>query len=93
MSLFRPLLRVQRSSQIGRAFSQTASNRSAKISIVGRLGAKPLVVPAKDGYDMIRYSVATSYGKAEREKTSWFKVACFAYSDGIRQSMMRLDKG
>ncbi|MCJ1428135.1 ssDNA-binding protein, mitochondrial [Sticta canariensis] len=93
MSLFRPLLRVQRSFQIGRAFSQTASNKSARISIIGRLGAKPQFVAAANGTEMIRYFLATSYGKWGRETTSWFRVGCFVSSEALKQSMMKLDKG
>lgn len=42
---------------------------------------------------MIRYALATKYGKNEREVTSWFRVACFANNGALRQKMLDLEKG
>ncbi|MCJ1470192.1 ssDNA-binding protein, mitochondrial [Pseudocyphellaria aurata] len=96
MSFCRSLFRVQRSLPIARAFSQTASNNAAKITIVGRLGAPPQLVPSTEGKgipELIRYALATSYGP-KRSKTSWFNVGCYSgNNEGLRNAMLNLPKG
>lgn len=95
MSLFRPLLRLQRSLPFARNFSQTASNSAAKITIVGRLAAQPefLPSPSEKTSDLVRYAVASSYGPG-RTKTSWFKVAFFTRgNERLKEMMMSLGKG
>ncbi|MCJ1270897.1 ssDNA-binding protein, mitochondrial [Lobaria immixta] len=95
MSLFRPLLRLPRSLPITRAFSHTAPNSAAKISIVGRLGNAPELLPSENGPDIIRYGIATSYGGKNNSRTSWFRVAYFTNEQNARmkQLMLNLPKG
>lgn len=47
------------------------------MSIIGRLGAEPEVVPTSTGRDVIRYAIATSTGPRDANETSWFRVSSF----------------
>jgi hypothetical protein len=87
-----PLFRSVRTSS-ARAFSTTPAARVAKITIVGRLAAEPELTSTSTGQDMVRYSVATSYGPKENRQTSWWRVASFAEEGKGRERLLGLGKG
>jgi len=63
------------------------------MTIVGRLGAEPELVPTASGNDMVRYALGTSHGPRDNRQTSWWKVACFVPEGGLRDLVMGLGKG
>ncbi|KAF2490514.1 nucleic acid-binding protein [Lophium mytilinum] len=74
-----------------RAFSSTARASMASMSISGRLGAAPEEQQTSGG-SIVKYLVATSYGKVDNKKTSWFRVA--AFTDGAQKEfLLSLPKG
>lgn len=87
-----PLFRSLRAAN-ARAFSTTPSPRVAKITIVGRLAAEPELTSTSTGQDMVRYSVATSYGPKENRQTSWWRVASFSEEGKGRERLLGLGKG
>ena len=76
-----------------RTLSTTSPLSIAKVTIVGRLAAEPEEVPTSSGTPLIRYSLGTKSGPRDNRQTSWWKVACFAQSQGLRDIMMGLGKG
>ena len=76
-----------------RTFSTTPPRPIAKMTIVGRLGAEPELVPTASGNDMVRYALGTSHGPRDNRQTSWWKVACFVPEGGLRDLVMGLGKG
>ncbi|MCJ1249321.1 ssDNA-binding protein, mitochondrial [Trapelia coarctata] len=87
-----PLFRSFRAST-ARAFSTTPSSQVAKITLVGRLAAEPELTSTSTGQDMVRYSLATSYGPKENRQTSWWRVASFAEEGKGRERLLGLGKG
>ncbi|KAF2811055.1 ssDNA binding protein-like protein [Mytilinidion resinicola] len=74
-----------------RAFSSTVLASSASMSISGRLGAAP-EEQSTASTSIVKYLVATSYGKTENRKTSWFRVS--AFTDGAQKEfLLSLPKG
>jgi len=74
--LLRPTLRTAAPAAT-RAFSSTRASQLAKMTVVGRLGAAPEEVQVSGDRTLVRYVVGTNYGKGEKQKTSWFRVASF----------------
>lgn len=99
MSTFRPLLRAPyllNSPLRHRTFSTVSplqSSSVARISLIGRLAAEAELTATSDGTDMIRYSLATSYGSKENRRTSWWKIASFAGEGRGRDLLLSLGKG
>ncbi|KIN05924.1 hypothetical protein OIDMADRAFT_17067 [Oidiodendron maius Zn] len=77
-----------------RAFS-TSSRAStfAKITLVGRLGDSPEVVPTSTGSEILRYNVATNSGPRDNQKTNWFRVTSFTPEGPQRDFIAGLEKG
>ncbi|KAM7222480.1 single-strand binding protein family [Rhypophila decipiens] len=75
-----------------RAFSSTPSNRFARITIVGNLGAAPELKASSTGREIIRYSVGTNTGSGDNQTTSWFNVVSFA-EGRFRDYLLGLPKG
>ncbi|MCJ1332421.1 ssDNA-binding protein, mitochondrial [Thelotrema lepadinum] len=64
------------------------------MTIIGRLGTEPELVSTQSGQDFVKYSVGTSHGIGENQKTSWWRVASFAKEGSpIREKLMELPKG
>ncbi|KAL5401727.1 hypothetical protein PMIN06_002772 [Paraphaeosphaeria minitans] len=75
-----------------RAFSTTPRASLARMSIVGRLGVAPEEVVVSGDRTLVRYVIGTSYGKGEKEKTSWFRVASFVEGKQ-KEYLMSVPKG
>ncbi|KAH7170365.1 hypothetical protein EDB81DRAFT_162046 [Dactylonectria macrodidyma] len=89
-ALFRRAAFAQTS--VARAFSTSAPRAVARITIVGNLADTPELHSTSTGRDVVRYAVASNYGRAENRKTSWFRVTSFA-EGGSRDFLMNLPKG
>jgi single-stranded DNA-binding protein len=62
------------------------------MQVIGRLGDDPELVSTSTGKDLVRYSIASSYGPADNRQTSWFRVASFV--EGPRRDyLLGLTKG
>jgi Single-strand binding protein family len=82
------------SATLARAFSTSRPSQLARLTLVGRLGADPEITTTKNGSEVIKYVVGTSYGPRERRQTSWFRVACFAaQGTPARDKLIALSKG
>ncbi|KAG6993854.1 glycyl-tRNA synthetase [Physcia stellaris] len=88
-----PLCRASPNHPLSRALSTTPAHRIAKMTIVGRLADDPEEVPTSTGNPMIKYALGTSAGPKDNRTTTWWKVACFTQTDGLRNLMMGLGKG
>lgn len=53
------------------------SNIMQKIFVTGNLGKNPELRCASNGARYYRFTMASTEGKGEREKTTWFTVFCF----------------
>jgi len=62
-----------------RAFSTTARQQVARMTLVGRLGTTPEEVAINGDRTLVRYVIGTSHGRGEDKKTSWFRVASFLH--------------
>jgi len=62
------------------------------MQILGRLTAQPELYNTSTGKEMIRYSLATSYGPTENRQTSFFRVASFAEGPQ-REFILGIPKG
>jgi Single-strand binding protein family len=82
------------SATVARAFSSTRPSQLARLTLVGRLGADPEITTTRNGGEIIKYVVGTSYGPKENRQTSWFRVASFA-AQGTpgREKLMAMSKG
>ncbi|KAF2823772.1 ssDNA binding protein-like protein [Ophiobolus disseminans] len=74
-SLLRPTF--TRTPALARAFSSTRASQVAKMTVVGRLAAAPEEVTVSNDRTLVRYAIGTSYGRGDKQKTSWFRVASF----------------
>ncbi|PGH05740.1 hypothetical protein AJ80_08297 [Polytolypa hystricis UAMH7299] len=92
LSSLRPLFRAPTSS-ILRSFSTTAPRDFARLTVVGNLGAPPALEATSTGREVVRYTVATSYGSSENRKTSWFRVNCYLPDGPVRAHLLNLPKG
>jgi Single-strand binding protein family len=77
-----------------RAFSTSSRTSTfAKITLIGRLGDSPEVVPTSTGTEILRYNVATNSGPRDNPKTSWFRVTSFTPEGSQRDFIAGLEKG
>lgn len=78
-----------------RTFSTSSVRNSsfAKLTIVGRLGDSPELQATSTGREILKYSIASSSGRGENEKTSWFKVTSFVNEGPQRDYLAGLEKG
>ncbi|KAF2755960.1 ssDNA binding protein [Pseudovirgaria hyperparasitica] len=77
---------------LSRSFTTTRAQNSARMNIIGRLGAEPELVSTSTGRDLVRYVIGTDSGPKDNKKTSWFRVACF--DEGPRKDyVLGLPKG
>lgn len=87
---------MQASSALPRTFSTTRASSLARMTVIGRVGTDPEEVSNRNsGTEMLRYSVATSYGPKDNRQTSWFKVVSFPSKSNplTREKIMSLTKG
>jgi hypothetical protein len=84
-SLLRPALRLRAPLPI-RSFSSTRASQLARMTVIGRLGASPEEHALPSGGER------TSYGKGEKQKTSWFRVASFV-EGAQKEFLMGVPKG
>lgn len=62
------------------------------MTVIGRLAAPPENVEYAENKSLVKYSLGTSQGKGDKQKTSWFKVASFV--EGPQKDfLMSLPKG
>ena len=47
------------------------------MTVVGRLGTAPEEVTVSGDRTLVRYVIGTNYGKGEKQKVSWFRIASF----------------
>jgi single-stranded DNA-binding protein len=78
--LLRPTLRTS-TPTLSRAFSSTRPSQLARMTVIGRLGTAPEEVTVSGDRTLVRYVIGTNYGKGEKQKTSWFRVAEGAQKD------------
>lgn len=77
-----------------RAFSTTSRASSfAKLTLIGRLGDTPELHATSTGQELLRYSVATSSGPRDNQKTSWFRITSFTPEGPQRDFIQSLEKG
>ncbi|KAH8658633.1 hypothetical protein BGZ60DRAFT_472005 [Tricladium varicosporioides] len=77
-----------------RAFSTSAPRSSfAKMTIIGNLADTPELVATSTGREILKYTIGTSSGPRDNQKTSWFKVTSFANEGPQRDFIASLDKG
>lgn len=75
-----------------RQFSTTsAAHDVAKLSICGHVAIAPETVTAPSGITFVRYTVATSFGRAEARRTSWWRIAVF--DERQKEMMANVGKG
>lgn len=77
---------------LARAFSSTPAPRIARMTVIGRLGASPEEVTQTGDKTLVRYVLATNYGKAQDQKTSWFRIASFV-AGAQKDYLMNVPKG
>jgi hypothetical protein len=75
-----------------RAFSASARSQLARMTVIGRLGTVPEEVTVSGDRSLVRYALATSYGKGEKQKTSWFKIASFV-EGAQKEFLLSVPKG
>ena len=89
-----PLTAAARCAQRSSPFSTSASRAFARLTLVGRLGSDPEISSTSTGQDLIRYTVATSYGPKDNRQTSWFRVTKFVPQEGAqRDYILGIQKG
>jgi hypothetical protein len=86
-ALFRP------ASATARTFSTSARNNYAKLAVIGRLAGSPEAHASSTGRTYIKYSLATSHGSRDNERTSWWNVTSFPSSDAQKDYLLNLPKG
>lgn len=91
MNSLRPSLRA--ASTTARSFSTTSRRDLARMILTGRLGTEPELQATASGREVIRYVVASDYGRTQSRKTDWFRVASFPDSEGQKNFLLNLPKG
>jgi hypothetical protein len=76
-----------------RTFSTTSRNQYAKLAVIGRLKSAPEAHASSTGRTYIKYSLATSHGARDEERTSWWNVTSFPSSDAQKDYLLGLPKG
>ncbi|KAF1915479.1 hypothetical protein BDU57DRAFT_518479 [Ampelomyces quisqualis] len=90
--LLRPAARASAAHACTRAFSSTRAAQLARMTVIGRLGTVPEEVSLSGDRTLVRFVLGTNYGKGERQKTSWFRVASFV-EGAQREFLMSVPKG
>ncbi|KIW09566.1 uncharacterized protein PV09_00439 [Verruconis gallopava] len=91
MSYMRNLLRP--ASTTVRTFSSSARNNYAKLAVIGRLVREPEAHASSTGRTFIKYSIATSHGPRDSERSSFWNVTSFPTSDAQKDYLLNLPKG
>ncbi|EYE93088.1 single-stranded DNA-binding protein [Aspergillus ruber CBS 135680] len=91
MNSLRPSLRA--ASTAARSFSTTSRRDLARMILTGRLGTEPELQATASGREVIRYVVASDYGRTQSRKTDWFRVASFPDSESQKNFLLNLPKG
>lgn len=68
------------------------SRNISKITLIGRLGAQPDLVPTSSGQDVVRYQMATDHGSRDDRRTSWWNVVSYPTA-GMKPVLLSLGKG
>ncbi|KAK7735900.1 ssDNA-binding protein, mitochondrial [Cytospora paraplurivora] len=79
--------------RVARAFSTTPARPVAKITIVGNLAQTPELQPTSTGREILKYAVASNYGRGDNTKTSFFRVTSFDSEGPRRDYFQSLPKG
>jgi hypothetical protein len=90
--MFTTTFRAARLPLSTRAFSVSTRASMAHLNLSGRLGAAPEEVQTNSDRSIVRYAVATTHGRGENKKTSWFKIAAFP-EGGQKEFLLSLPKG
>lgn len=93
LSPLRPGLRLGNAAQATRAFSTSPAHSLARLTLTGRLGADPELQSTASGQEVVKYTVATSYGPRENRQTSWFRISNFSPEGPQRDHILSLQKG
>merc|ERR1711981_43404 len=94
MASIRTLFRLATTvASANRAFSTTARNNYAKLAVIGRLAGAPEAHASSTGRTYVKYSLATSHGSRDNERTSWWNVTSFPSSDAQKDYLLGLPKG
>jgi hypothetical protein len=75
--LLRPAALRTPATTASRTFSSTARSQLARMTVIGRLATSPEEVTVSGDRSLVRYALGTNYGKGEKQKASWFKIASF----------------
>jgi single-strand DNA-binding protein len=51
-----------------------------RVTLLGHVGSEPECKTTAGGKFIAKFSVATSYGKGDKEKTEWHRITCFEKS-------------
>lgn len=73
--------------------SSRQASTFAKMTLVGRLADTPELQATSTGREIVRYALATTSGRGETEKTSWFRVTSFTPEGAQRDFLTSLEKG
>lgn len=88
------VLRSSSAKPLARAFSSTPATRDvAKLTIVGRLIARPELVQTSTGSEIVKYTVATSSGPRDNQQSSFWNIALFGDESKQRDYILGLQKG
>lgn len=91
MNSLRPSLRAASGS--ARAFSTTSRRDLARMIITGRLGSEPELKVTASGREVVKYVVASDYGRAQNRNTDWYRVSYFPDSEGQKNYLLGTPKG
>lgn len=79
--------------RFARAFSNTPARSTAKIQIIGSIANTPELSATATGREILKYTVASSKGRDENRKTSYFRVSSFETEGPRRDYFLSLPKG
>ncbi|KAF3923699.1 hypothetical protein ABW20_dc0102739 [Dactylellina cionopaga] len=80
MSFFRAVTRrgLPHHPATARLFSTTTSRADlARVQVIGNIGTEPEISQTSAGSPMIKYSVASNLGSADKKTTQWHRVVAF----------------
>ncbi|CZT51753.1 related to single-stranded DNA-binding protein [Rhynchosporium secalis] len=94
MSSFFTHRALRTAAPLSRTFMSSAPRSSfAKMTIIGRLASTPELQATSTGKEILKYTVATSSGPRDSQKTNWFRVSSFLPEGPQRDFISALDKG
>ncbi|KAJ6132380.1 hypothetical protein N7471_007595 [Penicillium samsonianum] len=93
LSSMRPAMRMVSAPQTARAFSSSPAHSVARLILTGRLGAEPELHATSSGQEIVKYNIATSYGKGDNRQTSWWRITNFVPEGSQRDFILGLQKG